>query len=291
MQIPHKIAFLNGQFAPLAELKISVMDRGFLFGDGVYEMIPVYQRVAFRLDEHLVRLANNLAQVRIENPYSISAWREHIQALIHAQTFVDQSIYLQVSRGSAYPRQHAFPLEAMPTVLMFADELEPPPALAVECGVSAITCNDVRWQRCNIKAISLLANVLAKQEAVDAGVAEAILLRDGDLTEGAASNIFIVKDGVIYTPAPSNLMLTGITYDVILELAQQHDLPVTLAPVTEQMLRDADELWLTSSSKEVLAIVNLDGQAVGNGQVGPIYKIMYGLYQNFKMTVMHRGQE
>ncbi|QZA80307.1 D-amino-acid transaminase [Deefgea piscis] len=291
MQIPHKIAFLNGQFSPLAELKISVMDRGFLFGDGVYEMIPVYQRIAFRLDEHLARLANNLAQVRIENPYSMQTWREHIQALIQAQTFVDQSIYLQVSRGPAYPRQHAFPEHATPTVLMFADELEPPPAQAVECGVSAITCNDVRWLRCNIKAISLLANVLVKQQAVDEGVAEAILLRDGVLTEGAASNIFIVKDGVIYTPAPSNLMLTGITYDVILELAQQHDLPLKLEPVTEQMLRDADEVWLTSSSKEILAIVNLDGQAVGNGQVGPIYKTMYGLYQNFKMTVMHRGQE
>ncbi|WP_288843908.1 D-amino acid aminotransferase [uncultured Deefgea sp.] len=291
MQIPHKIAFLNSQFAPLAELKISVMDRGFLLGDGVYEMIPVYQRVAFRLDEHLARLAHNLAQVSIENPYSRPAWREHIQTLIQAQTFVDQSIYLQVSRGPAYPRQHAFPLEAMPTVLMFADPLEPPPAQAIESGVSAITCDDLRWQRCNIKAISLLANVLAKQEAVDAGVAEAILLRDGVMLEGAASNIFIVKNAVIYTPAPSNLMLTGITYDVILELARQHALPLQLERVTAQMLREADEVWLTSSSKEILAIVNLDGQAVGNGQVGPIYKTMYGLYQDFKMTVMHRGQE
>ena len=291
MQIPHKIAFLNGQFAPLVELKISVMDRGFLLGDGVYEMIPVYQRVAFRLDEHLARLAHNLAQVSIENPYSMPAWREHMQTLIQAQTFVDQSIYLQVSRGPAYPRQHAFPLQATPTVLMFADPLEPPPAQAIESGVSAITCDDLRWQRCNIKAISLLANVLAKQEAVDAGVAEAILLRDGVMLEGAASNIFIVKDAVIYTPAPSNLMLTGITYDVILELARQHALPLQLERVTAQMLREADEVWLTSSSKEILAIVNLDGQAVGNGQVGPIYKTMYGLYQDFKMTVMHRGQE
>ena len=291
MQLPHLIAYLNGDFAPLDQLKISVLDRGFLFGDGVYEMIPVYNRYIFRLDEHLLRLERNLAELHIPNPYSLAHWREIIQQLVAQQDFVDQSIYLQVSRGPAYPRNHAFPAEVNPTIFMFADPLEPPDMQWVEQGVSAISTDDIRWLRCNVKAISLLANVLVKQQAADAGVAETILLRDGVLTEGAASNIFIVKAGVIYSPAPSPLMLTGITYDLLVELAQKNALPLVLGEVTEAMLRQADEVWLTSSSKEILAIVNLDGQPVGNGQVGPIYKKMYGFYQEFKTAVMRCGLE
>ncbi len=291
MQLPHLIAYLNGDFAPLDQLKISVLDRGFLFGDGVYEMIPVYNRYIFRLDEHLLRLERNLAELHIPNPYSLAHWREIIQQLVAQQDFVDQSIYLQVSRGPAYPRNHAFPAEVNPTIFMFADPLEPPDMQWVEQGVSAISTDDIRWLRCNVKAISLLANVLVKQQAADAGVAETILLRDGVLTEGAASNIFIVKAGVIYSPAPSPLMLTGITYDLLIELAQKNTLPLVLGEVTKAMLRQADEVWLTSSSKEILAIVNLDGQPVGNGQVGPIYKKMYGFYQEFKTAVMRCGLE
>ena len=291
MHVPHLVAYLNGVFAPLDQLTISVLDRGFLFGDGVYEMIPVYSRAIFRLDEHLSRLDKNLAAIRIPNPHSREDWRALVQALVAQQAFDDQSIYLQVSRGPAFPRNHAFPAEISPTVFMFADVLEVPANGLVEQGVSAITSTDLRWLRCNIKAISLLANVLAKQEAADAGVAETILLRDGLLIEGAASNIFIVKTGIIYAPAPSDLMLTGITYDLLIELAQQHGLPLQLGEVTEAMLRQADEVWLTSSSKEILAIVLLDGQPVGNGQVGPIYKKMLNFYQEFKTTVMRRGLE
>ncbi|WP_027469345.1 D-amino acid aminotransferase [Deefgea rivuli] len=291
MQLPHLIAYLNGQFAPLDQLQISVLDRGFLFGDGVYEMIPVYDRFIFRLDEHLARLEHNLAELRIPNPYGLAQWREIIGALVAQQSFADQSVYVQVSRGPAYPRNHAFPAIVTPTVFMFADVLDPPASDLVQQGVSAITTNDIRWLRCNIKAISLLANVLAKQQAADAGVAETILLRDGLLIEGAASNIFIVKNGVIYAPAPSPLMLTGITYDLLIELARHNGLPLQLGEVTEAMLRQADEVWLTSSSKEILAIVLLDGQAVGNGQVGPIYKKMLGFYQEFKTAVMRRGLE
>ena len=291
MQLPHLMAYLNGEFAPLDQLQISVLDRGFLFGDGVYEMIPVYDRFIFRLDEHLARLEANLLALRIPNPYALAQWREIIHGLVAQQSFVDQSVYVQVSRGPAYPRNHAFPAIVTPTVFMFADVLDPPAAALMQQGVSAITTSDIRWLRCNIKAISLLANVLAKQQAADAGVAETILLRDGLLIEGAASNIFIVKNGVIYAPAPSPLMLTGITYDLLIELAQCNALPLQLGEVTEGMLREADEVWLTSSSKEILAIVSLDGQAVGNGQVGPIYKKMLGFYQEFKTAVMRRGLE
>ncbi|MGL4996216.1 MAG: D-amino acid aminotransferase [Deefgea sp.] len=291
MHVPHRLAYLNGEFAPLDQLKISVLDRGFLFGDGVYEMIPVYSRAIFRLDEHLSRLEKNLAAIRIQNPYPRSEWRRLIMSLVEQQNFVDQSIYLQVSRGPAFPRNHAFPAEVTPTIFMFCDLLEAPANLLVEQGVSAITATDVRWLRCNIKAISLLANVLAKQQAADEGVAETILLRDGLLIEGAASNIFIVKAGIIYAPAPSDLMLTGITYDLLIELAQQYGLPIQLGDVTEIMLREADEVWLTSSSKEILSIVLLDGLPVGNGQIGPIYKKMVSLYQDFKTTVMRNGLE
>ena len=291
MHIPPLIAYLNGRFAPLDQLQVSVLDRGFLFGDGVYEMIPVYDRKVFRLGEHLQRLGSSLAAVRIANPHTEAQWREIILSLVAQQDFVDQSVYLQVTRGVAFPRNHAFPAQVTPTVLVFADPLDPPPPQLLEQGVSAVTSSDLRWLRCNIKATSLLANVLAKQLAVDEGVAETILLRDGLLIEGAASNIFIVQHGVIMAPAASHQMLSGITYDLICELARQHGLPLQLGMVSEQALRHADEVWLTSSSKELLAIVTLDGRPVGNGKIGPIYQAMYGFYQEFKTTVMRRGQE
>ena len=291
MHIPPLIAYLNGRFSPLDQLQVSVLDRGFLFGDGVYEMIPVYDRKVFRLGEHLQRLGSSLAAVRISNPHTEAQWREIILSLVEQQDFVDQSVYLQVTRGVAFPRNHAFPAQVTPTVLVFADPLDPPPQQLLEQGVSAVTSSDLRWLRCNIKATSLLANVLAKQLAVDEGVAETILLRDGLLIEGAASNIFIVQQGVIMAPAASHQMLSGITYDLICELARQHGLPLQLGMVSEQALRHADEVWLTSSSKELLAIVTLDGRPVGNGKIGPIYQAMYGFYQEFKTTVMRRGQE
>ncbi|XZG70814.1 D-amino acid aminotransferase [Chitinibacteraceae bacterium HSL-7] len=279
MNCPDTLAFLDGRYAPLAELSIPVLDRGFLFGDGAYEMIPVYGRTPFRLDDHLTRLDRTLAAIGIANPYDLAAWHTVIARIIDAQTYDNQSIYLQVTRGAAWPRNHAFPRGGTPTTLVFADRLDPPPAELVEHGVSAITLPDIRWGRCDLKVTSLLANVLAKQAAVDAGCAETIMLRDGWLTEGAASNLFIVADGVILTPPPSHQMLTGITYDVVLELAGQHALPLQQRAVSEQELRTASEIWLTSSSKEILAIVTLDGAMVGNGQPGPIYRKMYAFYQ------------
>ncbi|MBE9610467.1 D-amino acid aminotransferase [Chitinilyticum piscinae] len=291
MPLPTFNAYLNGRFAPLDSLAISPMDRGFLFGDGVYEMIPVYGRHVFRLDQHLDRLDTNLAAIGLTNPHTRSEWHKLISRLVNEEIFEDQQIYLQVTRGVAWPRNHAFPAATTPTVFLFADELPAPAREQVETGVSAITIEDLRWQRCNIKAISLLANVLAKQAAVDAGVAEAILLRDGQLAEGAASNIFIVKEGILRAPPPSTQMLTGITYDVVIELAQAHGIPVELAAISEAALRNADEVLLTSSSKEVLAITTLDGLPVGTGSPGSLYRQLFLYYQDFKTGVMRAGKD
>ncbi len=278
-------AYLNGQFLPLAEAKIPALDRGFVFGDGVYELVPVYSNKPFRLDDHLRRLQGSLDAIRLANPYGIDAWRDLILRLIELQDFADQSIYIQVTRGVA-PRDHAFPKGVPPTVFMFAQPLLTATPEQKAAGVCAVTAVDNRWLRCNIKAISLLANILLRQQAVDADCAETVMLRDGFLTEGAASNIFAVKRGVLLAPPPSNLMLTGITYDVVLELAAAHGIPHEVRAVGEAEVRAADELWMTSSTKEIMAIVKLDGAPVGAGVPGPMARRMDALYQTFKQQVM-----
>ena len=277
--------YLNGQFLPLAEAKVSVLDRGFVFGDGVYELVPVYSNKPFRLDEHLRRLQGSLDGIRLANPHETDGWRELILRLIELQDFVDQSVYIQVTRGVA-PRDHAFPKGVPPTVFMFAQPLLTSTAQQKAAGVCAVSAVDNRWLRCNIKAISLLANILLRQQAVDVDCAETVMLRDGFLTEGAASNIFVVKDGVLRAPPPSNLMLTGVTYDVVLELAAANGIPHEVRAITEAEVRRADELWMTSSTKEIMAIVKLDGAPVGAGVPGPLARQMDGLYQTFKQQVM-----
>ena len=286
MAVPELIAYLNGEYAPLATLKVPVLDRGFLFGDGVYEVIPVYSRQPFRLYEHIQRLRRSLAEVRIDDPHTAAQWMALVQQIVARQPFEDQSVYLQITRGPAYPRNHAFPNVSAPTVFLYADPLLPPAPALVEQGVSAISADDIRWLRCNVKATSLLANVLLRQLAADAGVTETVLLRDGYLIEGSASNIFVVCNGELLAPPPSNLMLTGITYDLVLELAAQHNMPHRVRPVTDAELRMADEVWLSSSSKELLAIVALDDQPVGSGRPGPLFKVMYQHYIEFKRDVM-----
>ena len=277
--------YLNGEFMPLEQARIPVLDRGFIFGDGVYELVPVYGRQPFRLDEHLRRLQASLDAIRLVNPHAVQTWRENILQLIALHDFADQSVYVQVTRGVA-PRDHAFPPAAVPTVFMMSQPLVTSTPEQKAAGVCAITAPDVRWLRCNIKAVSLLANVLARQQAVDAGCAETVLLRDGYLSEGAASNIFVVKEGVLLTPPPSHLMLTGITYDVVLELAAAHGIPHQVREVSETEVRAADELWMTSSTKEIMAIVRLDGRPVGAGVPGPLARHMDALYQAFKQQVM-----
>jgi len=284
------MVFLNGEILPIEQAKIPVLDRGFIFGDGIYELVPVYSRVPFRLEEHLTRLERSLREVRIKNPYTRAEWRDVIQRLIAAQPFEDQGLYFQVTRGVA-KRDHAFPQGVEPTVFAMSNPLVSPPAALVERGAAARSAEDFRWQRCDIKSISLIGNCLLRQVSADAGEAETILFRDGRLTEASASNVFVVKSGVIQAPPKSQLILPGITYDVVVELAQGAGMALEFRDITEAEVRAADELWVTSSSKEVLAIVSLDGRPVGDGKPGPVFRSMYALYQEFKRTVMRAGRE
>ena len=277
--------YLNGEFMPSEQARVPVLDRGFIFGDGVYEVIPVYSRHPFRLAEHLLRLRASLDAIRLANPHGDAEWTRLVRRLIELNEPEDQSLYLQVTRGVA-KRDHAFPKGVAPTVFMMSNALSTPAREQIQEGVGAITAADSRWLRCDIKAIALLPNVLLRQLAVDAGCVEAVLLRDGIMTEGAASNIFVVRNGVLLAPPKNHLMLPGITYDVVLELAQADGIKHEVRPVVESELRGADEAWLTSSTKEVLAIVRLDGKAVGGGVPGPMFRRMYALYQEYKERVM-----
>lgn len=285
--------YLNGQFLPLAEAGISPLDRGFLYGDGVYELIPVYSRHPFRLDEHLTRLQATLDGIHLANPLDLDGWKTVVGQLIVSAPWEDQSIYLQVTRGADNKRDHAFPPATVrPTAFAFASPLVTTADDVRARGVAAITVADDRWGHCNLKVISLLANILARQQAVDAGCAEALLIRDGFLKEGAASNIFVVRDGVLLAPPKTSFMLPGITYDIVIELAKRHGQPLEVREIHKNELRTADEVWMTSSTKEVLAITTLDGKPVGNGPAagrpGPLCERMWQWYQDFKNTVMRK---
>lgn len=283
------VCYLNGTYQPLAAARISPMDRGFLFGDGAYEVIPVYSRRPFRLAQHVERLAQTLAAIRLPNPHGAREWCEIVGEIVARNPGADQSVYLQVSRGCGERRNHAFPVPTQPTVFLMSDELVTPPADVLARGVAAVSAADFRWLRCDLKSTALLANCLLRQIAVDAGCAETVLFRDGFLTEGAASNIVIVRDGTLLAPPKSHLMLPGITYDVVLELADRHGLPYKVREILEDEVRDADEVWMTSSTKEVLAITSLDGRPVGSGVPGPVGRRMYAWYQDFKTRVMRGG--
>lgn len=276
--------YLNGEFLPESEAKVSVLDRGFLFGDGIYEVVPVYGGKLFRLEQHLDRLARSLDAVRITPPLDRDGWREMLDELLERNPGGDRSVYLQVTRGVAR-RDHAFPADAEPTVFAMVSPLSPPEPSLLESGVSAVTVPDTRWARCDIKAITLLANILARQQAVEAGATEAILVRGGLATEGAASNLFVVGDGVLVTPPKDNSLLPGITRDLVVELAQANGIPVMETPVTEASLRAAEEIWLTSSTKEVLPVTRLDGQHVGSGRPGPLWARMTALYRAYKQNL------
>ncbi len=275
------IVYLNGSFLPVHEARVSVMDRGFLFGDGVYEVIPVYGGRAFRLEHHLQRLGLSLQGIRIGNPLDQAQWSDILTALIRQNGGGDQSLYLQVTRGVAPRRDHAFPAGVQPTVFAMSTPLTEPDAV-LQSGISAVTVTDIRWQLCNIKAITLLPNVLMRQQAIDAGAAEAILLRDGNATEGSASNVFIVRDGVVLTPPKSNLLLPGITRDLAVELCHANHIPCREADISAAQLRSADEVWVTSSTREVVPVTQLDGQPIGNGRPGPLWQRVSALYSAYK---------
>jgi D-alanine transaminase len=281
--------YLNGSFMPIEEAKVPVLDRGFIFGDGVYEVIPVYSRRAFRMAEHLKRLQHSLDGIRLKNPHSEGEWTNILNEIIKRNAPEDQYLYLHITRGVA-KRDHAFPNPPVPsTVFVQSNPLPTPPAAQLQNGINCITVVDNRWLRCDIKSIALLPNVLLRQAAVEAGCAEAILIRDDAfLTEGAASNIFVVKSGKLLAPPKDNLMLPGITYDVILELAAANGIPYEVRRVSKAEVFGADELLLTSSTKEVLAITTLDGKPVGNGKPGAMFARLHPLYQTFKREVMRK---
>lgn len=283
------LCYLNGEFLPLDEARVSVLDRGFIFGDGVYEVIPAYGGRLFRLAQHLQRLDDSLAAVRIANPLDAAGWRDVLDKLVAQHGSDDQSLYLQVTRGVA-KRDHRFPADTVPTAFVMSSPLAPLAPETLAHGVSAITLDDIRWQYCQIKAITLLANVLLRQQAIEGDAAEAILLRDGQVTEGAASNVFVVHDGAILTPPKDKRLLPGITRDLVVELAAANDMPCRETPVSEAVLQQAGEIWLTSSTREVVPVTRLDGATVGSGAPGPVWRRMYEVFQDYKQA-LREGRE
>jgi D-alanine transaminase len=273
--------YLNGQFLPLEDAKVSVLDRGFIYGDGVYELVPVYGRRPYRLRQHLARLQRSLDGIRLANPHTDAEWEAIIAGLIGRMAFADQGVYLQVTRGAA-KRDHAFPAGVVPTVFMMSNPLALPSREQIERGVAVVTAVDERWLHCDLKTISLLGNVLARQLAVDAGATETVLFRNGYLTEASASNVLLVRDGVIVAPPKDNQILPGITYDVAFELAREGGLPIEVRPVPKDEALAADEMWLSSSTKEVLAVTSLDGRPFGGGKPGPVFRKVHALFQASK---------
>ncbi|MBK7469510.1 MAG: D-amino acid aminotransferase [Betaproteobacteria bacterium] len=279
------IVYLNGRYLPLEEATISVLDRGFIYGDGVYELIPVYRRQPYRMAQHLARLQHSLDGIRLANPHSDPEWAKIVTELVARQPFDDQGVYFQVTRGVA-KRDHTFPKDVPATVFMMSNPLATPSRETVESGVACVTAVDERWLHCDIKSTSLLGNVLMRQFAADRDAVETVMFRDGFLTEASASNILVVKGGVVLAPPKDNRILPGITYGAIYDLARQGGIPFEMRPVRESEVWTADELWVTSSTKEVLAITTLDGRPVGNaahvGRPGPVFRKMHALFQASK---------
>ena len=280
--------YLNGEYLPFENAKISPLDRGFIFGDGVYEVIPYYAGRGLRAVEHLKRLQRSLDELQIDNPYSIDQWESLIGSLVeknsgHGGTS-NVGVYIQVTRGVA-KRDFPPPKGLTQTVFMMANPLATPKPEIYENGISCVSLDDNRWLRCHIKATSLLGAVLLKHEGNQAGADEVVLFRDGYLTESSASNIAAVKNGVILCPPLDNLILAGITYELMIELARKHDMPLEIRRVHRREIKKIDELWITSSTKEVAPIVRLDDKPVGDGKPGPVFKRMRQLFDEYKRNL------
>ena len=276
-----KKVYLNGDYLPLTEAKVSVLDRGFLFGDGVYEVIPSYSGHLFRMQDHLDRLQISLGRIRLEFYYDLTSWLEILTPLLDNSK--DQYIYLQITRGVAPTRDHAFPETPAPTVFAMCSDIKP--FAGVETGVKALTIEDSRWEMCNVKATTLLANILLRQQAIEQGCAEAILHRKGYVTEGAASNLFAVIDDVLITPEKTTEILPGITRQVILELAENNGFQSSEEVISVEALHTASEIWITSSTREIVPVIALDSEQVGDGVPGPVFKKMNQLFQQYKRSV------
>ena len=282
------IAHFNGQLLPLEKITISPLDRGFIFGDGVYEVIPVYEGAMQPGREHFERLQRSMDEIRLVNPHTTDEWLALVQDLLKHHPG-NQSVYIQVTRGVPPKRDHVIPKGVQPTVFMMVQPLASPSREAVENGVACITARDFRWEKCHVKSTSLLGNVLARQLSADVGATETILLRDGHLTEASSSNVFVVKDGVVAAAPQDNLILLGITYDHVTRLAREGAVKLEIRPIPEEELRNADEVWLSSSTKEVLAVTTLDGKPVGTGKPGPVFKRMHALFQDYKAKLRAKG--
>ncbi|MGB9429863.1 MAG: D-amino acid aminotransferase [Gammaproteobacteria bacterium] len=286
MANPLPIACFNGAFLPFSEVHVSPLDRGFLFGDGVYEVISAYRGQLFYLAAHLERLQYSLNGIHLRNPHASAEWGALLNTLVQKNGGGNQTLYLQVTRGADTGRDHAFPENLPPTVFAMCASLADLPAELIQHGAKAITLEDIRWQRCDIKCVALLGNVLLRQQAVDQGCNEAALVRDGHATEGTASSLFIVQAGEIITPPKSPDLLPSITRDVILQLAAQHHLPHREARIPAVQLHDAEEIWFASSTREVYAVTELDGRKVGSGKPGPHWRRMYDLFQQHKRQLI-----
>jgi D-alanine transaminase len=283
------LAYLNGDYLPRNQACLPLMDRGLLFGDSVYEVVPAYGGIPFRVTHHLDRLDRSLAAIRMHNPLSHAQWREVFDRLTAQLPGQDQSIYLQVTRGAAEKRNHVIPAGIRPNVFAYtAASQARDPELAAQ-GIKVITLEDIRWHRCDIKATTLLANVLARAQATDEDADEAILIRDGAAMEGSASNLFIVSNGLLVTPPDSPELLPGITRDLVLELARDDGIAYAQATIDAADLDQADEIWLTSSTRDVAAVVALNGRVVGDGTPGPLWHRMDALYQACKQRLRLGG--
>ena len=282
MSTQEKIVFLNKQYLPVDQANVSVLDRGFLFGDGVYEVIPVFGSKPLREDEHLSRLGNSLQRVGMDNPYERSEWHQLFQVILEKNPGEDRAIYLQVTRGHYDIRDLSVPEKQELTVFVMVMHVKSVDISVIEKGITAVTVDDFRWHACDIKSISLMANVMLKQKAIEAGVDDAILVREGIATEGTASNLFIVKDHVLVTPPKSNLLLPGITRDLVVELAEKNNIRSEVRDIADHELSIADEIWLTSSTREIAPIVELDGKPVGDGKAGDCWRSLMNYYQLYK---------
>lgn len=272
--------YLNGSFLPLEDAKVSVLDRGFTFGDGVYEVFLVYKRKIFRLEEHLVRLERSLAGIYMKNPKTRDEWTQILTDLVKDNPADDQSLYLQITRGVS-ERDHAIALAREPTIFAMS---KPLPKRNLVQGINAITREDIRWQFCDIKAITLLPSVLLRHQAMQAGATEAILYTSDTITEGAASNVFVVSNGTVKTPPKSSNILPGITRDLVVELLQKAGIPCVETNITREELNRADEIWITSSTWEIVPVIKLDDSLVGDGQPGKLWRKAMDIYQNFKVS-------
>ena len=270
---------------PVEEATISVMDRGFLYGDGVYEVIPVFGNRLLRVEAHLERLKNSLGRINLQDPHSDDEWMQIFSGLLERNTGDDRAIYLQVSRG-AYPRRDlAIKTEYPPTIFAMVVQVTAPDIEVVSAGISVITVDDFRWDACDIKSTSLVASVMLKQQAADAGVDDAILIRNGMLSEGTASNVFIVKDGVLSTPLTGHKLLSGITRDLVIEIAKNNAILVEERDIKAAELLDADEIWMTSSTREIAPVIQLNGEVVGSGKAGDMWKRVVDKYQEHKQLL------